>query len=223
MMAEDAYEKEFLKPIIKWGMITNLGAALLVFLPPIYLASLGIIPPIDAIAGGAILIISTAGAYWFVEPISYYSILGIPGTYMSFLAGNISNLRLPCSAVAQAVVGVKEGTRQAEVVATVAIAASIIVNTSLLTIGVFGGAAALAAAPPIVKEAFKYILPAIFGAIFGQFALRDPKLAAIALPLAIILVLAKLPAWLAILISVFTMIGIARYYYGKKLAEKSKQ
>lgn len=48
---------------------------------------------------GAISIISSFGVLWFVEPISYYPVVGQIGTYMAFLSGNISNMRVPCASM----------------------------------------------------------------------------------------------------------------------------
>ena len=46
-------------------------------------------------------ITSAVGVIWFVEPISYFPIVGVAGTYMAFVSGNISNLRIPCAMIAQ--------------------------------------------------------------------------------------------------------------------------
>ena len=60
--------------------------------------------------------------FFFIEPISYYPVYGDAGNYMSMTTGNVSNLRLPCAAVAQAVAGVPEGTRKGAAIAAVGIA-----------------------------------------------------------------------------------------------------
>ena len=100
---EALYEQHFTKQIIKWGRLTNLIAIPLCFIPAGVMALVfGAMPPVADILKGWVLIASIYGIYAIVEPSSYFPVLGLPGTYMSFLAGNIGNMRVPCSAVAQA-------------------------------------------------------------------------------------------------------------------------
>lgn len=96
-------------------------------------------PTAKAIAAAAAIRISACLVYYFIEPISFQPVLGIPGTYMAFLSGNISNLRVPCSSVAQQAAGVQEGTPEGAVISTVGVAVSVVVNTTILTIGVLLG------------------------------------------------------------------------------------
>ncbi len=216
MGEEEVYKQKFLPGIIKLGIITLLIGVLLSFFPALYLYTQGIIPAGHQIAAGFGLIFAAVAAFYFVEPISYYPILGIPGTYLSFLAGNISNMRLPCAAVAQESAGVTEGTSRGSIVATIAIAVSIMVNVTILLIGALGGAAVMSHASPAVLHAFDFILPAIFGAIFGQFALRNYKLAGIALAIGIIFNVAKvIPGWGVLLVCIFGTVGISRLMWEK--------
>ncbi len=55
------------------------------------------------------------GAFYVVEPISYYAALGLTGTYLSFLSGNIGNMRVPCATMALETTESEPGTLQAEV------------------------------------------------------------------------------------------------------------
>ena len=80
---------------------------------------------------------------WFVEPISYFPIVGAAGTYMAFISGNISNLRIPCAMIAQKAAGVEPGTDRDCSVATLGMAVSMIVNGSILAAGIGAGAEVL--------------------------------------------------------------------------------
>ncbi|MFW6150683.1 MAG: hypothetical protein ACOC6A_04030 [Chloroflexota bacterium] len=222
-MSEDVYKSRFTPSVVRWGMITLWVGVALSFVPAFYLWSgHGIMPSGADIAAGFGLILAIVIAFWFVEPISYYPVLGLPGTYLSFLAGNISNLRVPCSAVAQEAAGVQEGTPRASIISTIAIAVSMLVNTVVLFIGAVGLAGLVSNLPESVLHAFDFILPAIFGAIFGQFALRSYALGAIALGLGLILNYAGvLPSWGVLLALVFGSILIARLLWEKgKLGSK---
>ena len=186
-------------------------------------------PPIAAIIAGTISQISVSGAFYVVEPIAYFPILGIPGTYMTFISGNTSNMRVPCAMVAQEAAAVEPGTEKGSVISTIGIAVSIIVNIVILSIGVVFGQAILSVLPPQVTAAFDLILPALFGAVFGQFAIMKPKFAAVAALIAVPMnFLLKngvfdfmpgsgSPSYLVILTAVFGTILI-----GKKINEKEE-
>jgi hypothetical protein len=202
--------------VIRIGSITVFLGAMLSFLPSLYLWMVyKVFPPLPMALKAWGLVATAFGAFYIVEPVSYYAILGLSGTYMTFLSGNIGNLRVPCAAMALEVTEAKSGTPEAEIAATLGIAGSIITNLIGVTLAALVGAALISVFPPVVAEAFKvYTVPAIFGAVFGQFAIRYPKVAifGIGIPL-FFLGVVKLPAWAVIPISVFGSIAIARFFY----------
>jgi len=185
------YEDEYLPYIVRYGKATGWLAVLLSFGPAVVLAVIyGILPPATAVFTAFIAMASAVGVNWFVEPISYFPIIGVAGTYMAFISGNISNLRIPAAAIAQKMAGVEPGTPEGSIVATLGMAVSVLVNTIILAVGVIAGSTLLAKLPANVVEAFNYLLPSLFGAIFVQFALVKFKLAPIALGIALALTLA---------------------------------
>ncbi len=207
-----AYENAFTKPIIRAGRYTLLLAIPLSFLPVIYLwLAHGAIPPLGAILTGWFLIVSVYGSWYIVEPVSYFPILGMPGTYMSFLSGNIANMRVPCAAVAQEVLQVEPGSKKAELVATIGIAGSIITNLIVVTIAAVAGNAIIGVFPEVVVDAFDFVLPAIFGALFVMFSIKYPKYGVFAISVGLIIlgVIRVIPIWLVIPICVFSTIGFA--------------
>lgn len=213
------------KPVIKIGATTVLIGALMSFLPCIYLYFVhGVIPKISTVLKAWGMIASLFGAFYIVEPVSYYSVLGLAGTYLSFLSGNISNVRLPCAAMALEATETKPATKEAEVVSTLGITGSIITNLVAVTLAAFVGTALIKVLPPTIAEAFKnYTVPAIFGAVFGQFALKYPKLAVFGIGIPIVLKLTtKLPGWVLIIASVFGTIFIAKFMYNSEKKSKGK-
>jgi hypothetical protein len=219
---ELSYEQSFTRPIIKYGRITNLLAVLFSFVPSLVLLFyFDVFPGVENILSGWVLIASIYGIYAIVEPVSYFPILGLPGTYMSFLAGNIGNMRVPCSAIAQEALGVAPGTKKAELVSTIGIAGSIITNMIVVTIAAVGGAALMNAFPPIVVEAFTFVSPAIFGAIFSLYASKRLSYGAFALVLVgiMLLVIKVLPVYIMIPVATFGTVAFGFITHGK---EKSK-
>ena len=212
------YEKSFTKPIIRYGSLTNLLAIPLCFIPAIYLWLVkGAFPGWNNILPGWMYVASMFAIYSVVEPICYFPILGLPGTYMSFLSGNIGNMRVPCAVVAQESLGVEPGTKKAELIATLGIAGSIFTNTIMVTIAAIGGAALMSIFPPVVLTAFKYVSSAIFGAMFAMFASKNLKYGAFALVVVMAMLLSKaIPVYIMIPIAVFSTAIFGVVDYNKK-------
>ncbi len=206
------YDAVFTKPIIKAGMWTLLLAVPLSFMPVIYLWLVyDAIPSLTVILTAWFMIASIYGVEYFMTPISYFPILGVSGTYMAFLSGNIANMRVPCAIVAQDVVGVQPGTHEGEIVATLGMAGSIITNLIVVTIGAIAGNILISLFPPIIVTALNYVLPSIFGALFAIFALRHPKYAVFAVIVASTLlgVVKVLPTWAVVVTCSFSTIAFA--------------
>lgn len=206
-----SYEESFTKPIIKYGRITNLLGAAFSFVPAIIIwIFYGELPTIKNILTGWFLVASIYGVYYIVEPVSYFPVLGLPGTYMSFLAGNIGNMRVPCSAIAQEAVGVEPGTQKAELVSTIGIIGSIIVNLIIVTIAAFAGAWIMSILPPTIIEAFNYVTPAIYGSMFAMYAVKKLSYGIFAIVVTMFMLLfTNIPAFIMIPISVFSTIAFA--------------
>ena len=226
--AETTYfEGTYLPKVNRVGKLTGLLGVLVSFAPALVLLVVyGIVPPLSALGVAFIGIASAVGVLWFVEPISYFPVLGVTGTYMAFLSGNSSNMRLPCAAVAQDAAGVEPGTAQGSVISALGMAVSVLINVTVLTVGVLLGTAVLSKMPPVVQETLNYLLPALFGALLAQFGSKNKKLAAIMLVFALIVstligqgVFSWLPGasnYLAMLSSVFVSILLARAMYKKQ-------
>ena len=126
-------------------------------------------------------LIATAPMYWAVgviETITYIPMLGAGGSYLSFVTGNISNLKLPCALNALDNAKVKAQSEEGEIISTIAIASSSIVTTLIIILGVV----LIVPLTPILssealKPAFDQMLPALFGALGVVFVSKNLKLA----------------------------------------------
>ena len=173
MNNQDYYNKEYVPQVNKIGKITGYLGVLLSFTPALVLAVVyGILPKPAALLTAFISGASAFGVLWFVEPISYFPVVGAAGTYMAFLSGNISNMRIPCASMAQVAADVEPGTEKGSVVATLGMAVSIVINVSVLTIGAILGTSVLSMLPDTIKAALNYLLPALFGALLVQFGMK---------------------------------------------------
>ena len=219
-MNENELMKEWKGSSIKIGSPTNILAAFTAFVPVIWLCTTyNCWPPLSTVLTAWGMVAASFGAMYFVEPVSYYAALGMTGTYLSFLSGNIGNMRGPCAALALDVTDSTPGTIQAEVVSTMAICGSIITNLIGTTSAVIVGGAVLSVLPAfIVAGLTKYASSAIFGATFGNFAIKYPKIAVFALAIPVVLkMFTGLPAAAVIVCTVFGSLLIARVLYKKNM------
>lgn len=221
------YMNSWKKACVKIGTPTNLIAAFTAFIPVIYLCiRFDCWPSWSLVLSAWGLTLVSFGAFYLVEPISYYASLGMSGTYLSFLSGNIGNMRVPCASLALDVTDSEPGTMQAEIVSTMAICGSIITNLIATTLAAFIGSAIVAVLPAVIKTGLQsYASAAIFGATFGNFALKQPKLAIFGLGIPVICKILttwiNIPAWLIIVLSVFGTVAIARLFYVKSLKKEN--
>lgn len=198
----NVFRSEFLPYIIRWGKGTNLLGVLLVFGPCLYLGLKGIWPDWTAFGAAFAIQFPLVCSAYIREPISYFAMLGVPGTYMAFLSGNISNLRVPCSSIATKSAGIEEGTDKGTITATIGCAVSTLVSTIFLTVGVIAGASILSALPPIVTSALNLLLPALFASLLANYAFMKPNLACIVVPACFIIYWAQINKFFSFLPSV---------------------
>lgn len=161
------------------GRIWNIGVMILLLAFPVTVAiAFGAAPDWNALLMG---LIATAPMYWAVgaiETVTFVPMLGAGGSYLSFVTGNISNLKLPCALNALEQNEVSANSEEGEVISTIAIATSSIITTLVIILGV------ILIAPltpileaPVLQPAFEQILPALFGGLGVAFVSKNWKLA----------------------------------------------
>lgn len=149
-------------------MSTLIILVILLLAPVIFCLSLGASPNWSRIFKADIIgLILTYIAVGIIEAISYAPLLGTGGQYLSFITGNIANLKLPCAINTQQIAKVEKGSEEEEIITTIAISVSSIVTTIIIVIGV-----CLLLIPGIgsnitnvLKPVTPYVLPAIFGGL----------------------------------------------------------
>lgn len=205
-----AFARDYLKPVHRVGTATALAVFLALFIPSILLYLLyGQFPAWQTIVTGFGLAMTYAAPFYFSEPISYYPVVGNAGWYMISTTGNGSNLRVPCAAVALEVAGAKEGSMEGELVAAIGIATSVLISIPAILIGALAIGLIQQVFPPWLLDAFnKYLLPAVFGAVWGQFVLKGWKYAPISIALFFLCYFLKVPgAWTIVITVLGTMLG----------------
>lgn len=166
--------------------------------------------------------------FWIVaaiETISYAPILGSGGSYLSFVTGNIANLRLPCAIAAMKNADVRASSEQGEVISTIAVAASAITTTIILAACVLllmPVLPVLMAEESALAPAFQQILPALFGALLAGYLWKYWRLvfAPIVAGVAVLLIAPTLQVGVLIPITVVVSLGSALLY--GKLKERKQ-
>ena len=179
-MNQNYYNNEYMPKMHKIGKITGIIAVIASFMPALVLGLVyGMWPDWAALGTAFVTATASFGFLWVIEPISYYPVVGPVGTYMAFVSGNISNMRIPCASMAQVSAGVEPGTEKGSIIATIGMGVSVIVNVVILSVGVIAGSSVLAMLPAEITAALNYLLPALFGALYIQFAMKNIKLGVI--------------------------------------------
>lgn len=170
--------KTYLESVHSHGRIWGIIVAVVLLAFPLALSLIyRVAPNWSVLLAG---LIATAPMYWavgIIEIFTYVPMLGAGGTYLSFVTGNISNIKLPCAIDAMERAGVKATEEEGEVISTIAIAISSIVTTIIIIIGVL---LIIPLSPilesPVLKPAFDMMLPALFGGLAVVFISKNAKL-----------------------------------------------
>ncbi|MFW5864804.1 MAG: hypothetical protein ACOCUE_01965 [Candidatus Izemoplasmataceae bacterium] len=161
------------------GRIWMLSALGLTLLVPITVSiGFNTWPKLDEFLYGFYL---TAIIFWFVTTIEVFTfspMLGSGGTYLGFVTGNLTNLKVPVAMQAMLNQNVKMASEEGEVISTIAIAASSIITTLIIMLG----ALLIIPLTPILesetlKPAFDNTIPALFGALGMIYMIQNIKLA----------------------------------------------
>ena len=157
-----------------WGILLCVAV---IAVPFLVCAIFGVLPNWNALLMGCLAVVPMYWAVGIVEMFTFVPMLGAGGAYLSFVTGNISNLKLPCALDAMERAGVKANSEEGEIISTISIAISSIVTMFVIVLGV------LLIVPltpvlenPALTPAFDMILPALFGGLAVVFISKNAKL-----------------------------------------------
>lgn len=173
-------KKTYMDKVHTWGRIWCIIALVFFLCIPVAMGfHYGVTPRADVVGKGLASI-----AFFFVtgivEVVAYSPLLGAGGTYLSFVTGNIMNLKMPCALNAMDNAKVKANTEEGEVITTIAICASIIVTTIVIAVFVV-----IFALNPSFSEtmqsdtfapAFQQVTYTIFGSLAASYFLKHWKI-----------------------------------------------
>lgn len=204
-----------------YGRVWIIAALIMIFSYPIitciyYGAWPGWMPVLKGLLG-------VAPIFWtvgLIEVLTFVPMLGTASSYLAFVTGNLTSLKVPAALTAMDNAKVKPGSDEGEVISTIAVATSSIVTTLVIALGV---ALLVPLTPildsPVVKPAFDNILPALFGGLGVVYISKNPKISIVPLVFMVVLFLLfpGLSGSVGVLVPVGALltIGSARILYTK--------
>ena len=176
---------EFNNSLHRLGRLLLIVALILLLSVPFVVGALNGVAPelggfLSGIAKVGIIYIPVA----IVEFLVYTPMLGVGGSYISFLTGNVTNMKIPCAMNARDMAGTTVGTPENEIISTISTATSAIVTTLVIVVGVI----MITPLQPVLQSetllpAFNNVVPALFGALGLKYFAKSPKIAVIPLGL----------------------------------------
>ena len=192
MDEKQRFFEEFNNSLHRIGRITMILMIGLLLMVPITFGMLNDLSPdwsgfVNGIIKVAIIYYPTS----IVEFLIYTPMLGVGGSYLSFITGNVTNMRIPCAMNAASIAKTEPGTAEHEIISTIAVATSAITTTLVILVGVI----CLVPLQPVLQNpalqpAFNNVVPALFGALGLKYFAKSLRLSAPPLVLMSILCIA---------------------------------
>ena len=163
--------------------------------------------------------------YWtvgIVEAFSYMPMLGPGGSYLGFITGNMSNMKVPVALNAMESLGVQQNSEEGDVISTIAIAVSSLVTLVIILVFlVLMVPLTPVFASEALQPAFNNVVPALFGGLMIAFISRTPKVAVPVMLITAALFIA-VPALKGIYPLVLPVVAVAAIAYSRMLYKKGK-
>ena len=173
-------DSEYINGMHKTGKLWFFGVYFFIFLFPIATSIyFDAWPNLEQFLKAAVGVVPLYWAVGIIESFTYMPMLGVGGSYLGFITGNMSNLKVPVALNAMDSVNVKQGTEEGDVISTIAIAVSSIVTVLVIIVFVI---LTVPLAPifsaPALQPAFNNVVPALFGGMMVAYIAKSPKVGA---------------------------------------------
>ncbi len=216
-------KKTYMDKIHTWGRIWTIAALLFFISLPLAISIHFDAWPDGAVLGKGLAAIAFFFVTGIIEVVAYSPMLGAGGTYLSFVSGNIMNLKMPCAINAMENAKVKASSEEGEVITTIAIAASIVTTTIIIAVFVIifalnPGFSELMASDTFAP-AFQQVTYTIFGSLAATYFVKHWKISVFPIA-AVTLLLVFVDPGIGVLIPVgvvLSMLGAHVMYKLKKV------
>lgn len=183
--AKEQFFVDFNNGLHRLGRFTLIaGIVLLMAVPFLFGVISGVMPDLQAFIKGFANVAVVYFPVSVVEFLVYAPMLGAGGSYLAFITGNVTNMKIPCAMNARDIAKTEVGTPENEIVSTISVAVSAITTTLVILVGVI---LLVPLQPvlnnPVLQPAFNNVVPALFGALALKYFAKSPKIAIIPLVL----------------------------------------
>ncbi len=175
------YLENFNNGLHRMGRIFMVSCILILSAVPFIIGMMyGVTPDMAGFFAGYIKVAVVYIPVSLVEFLVYTPMLGAGGSYISFITGNVTNMKIPVAMNAKEIAGTEVGTPENEIISTLSTATSAIVTTLVIVVGVI----ALVPLQPVLQNpvllpAFDNVVPALFGALGLKYFIKSPQIAVI--------------------------------------------
>lgn len=210
---------DYLDKVHRLGKLTSLMCIIFMISGPILICyKFDIFPPLNSFFKGFLSFLPIMAPLAVIEAVTYAPILGPGATYLSFITGNITNMKIPCVTSALEASGYKNGSEEAEVIAIIATCmSSIVVIVMLILLISFVDVITPIVTWEPIQPAFSNIMPALFGAMSAGFLFQKLQLSIPTLALGVLLAYLGLPSAVTMpIVAIFALV-IGRVMYKKEI------
>lgn len=191
-----------------WIVVT-----LLIFLsiPALICYHLGVSPKLEMVAKGLATVALVFYPTAILEVLTYSPLLGTGGTYLGFVTGNITNLKLPVALNSMESAKVEPNSEKGEVISTISIAISSIVTTIIIAVCVLAFYPVLhniTDPDSVFAPAFQQVTPALFGALCASYLLKHWKISILPIAVLTIILLFKGTLGTGVLIPIGVVVSL---------------
>ena len=217
--AFSAYDRK----VHRWGRISMFLALITMYFPVVGVClRYGVSIEWASVGAGVLTVLAAFGMNQIIEPFTFAPMLGAGGTYIGFTTGNVSQTKIPCVTSCQEIMGVEMGTKEGDVVATLAVGTCSLVTTLEVALGVaFVHIIYPVLTSPALEPGFNNVLPAVMGAMLVQRIMWNWKVGVVPFVLGCIAALIFGQAWFSsygiwiMLVLIAITVVWARYLFQK--------
>lgn len=186
---KEQYLEEFNNSLHRMGRFLMVSSIVILSAVPFLIGMLyGVTPDMTAFLSGYAKVAVVYLPVSLVEFLVYTPMLGVGGSYISFITGNVTNMKIPVAMNAKELAGTEVGTPENEIVSTISTATSAVVTTLVIVAGVI---LLVPLQPvlnnPVLLPAFDNVVPALFGALGLKYFSKSPQIAVIPVAFMILL------------------------------------
>ena len=181
MNEKQQFLEEFNNGLHRLGRLMTISVILILVAVPFVMGAIfGVSPDGNGFLAGFAKVAVVYFPVAIVEFLIYSPMLGTGGSYLAFITGNVTNMKIPCAMNARDIAGTEVGTPENEIISTLSIATSAIVTTLVIVVGVI----LLVPLQPVLQNevllpAFNNVVPALFGALGLKYFSKSPQIAVI--------------------------------------------